>query len=116
MKIVFGYVGVSVADHTKESLYELLEAHELDDLIDEQSIIEAEPFTKDIFLQSEYPGPYRAGNTVSIHKCFIQYLTDMENFLLILRVGILDPDAANSLVNELYSQGLIKPRKNYETY
>lgn len=40
----------------------------------------------------------------------------MENFLLILRVGILDPDAANSLVEELYSQRLIKPGMNHEKY
>ena len=111
MKLEFGYIGVSIADYTKESLYDLLVAHELEFLIDEQSIIEAEPFTKDIFLQSEYPGPYREDNTISTHKGFIQYLIDMENFLLILRVGILDPDAANSLIEELYLQGLIKPRK-----
>ena len=110
MNLVFGNIGVSIADYTKESLCALLVAHELEFLIDEQSIIEAEPFTKDIFLQSEYPGPYREGNTISTHKGFIQYLIDMDNFLHILRVGILDPDAANSLVGELYLQGLIKPR------
>ena len=110
MKILFGYLGVSVEDYTKESLYELLVAHELDDLIDEQSLIDSEPFTKDMFLQSEYPGRYREGNNISMHKGFIKYLIDIENFLLILSVGILDPDAANSLVEELYIQGLIKPR------
>ena len=39
----------------------------------------------------------------------------MENYLHILRVGILDPDAANGLIEELYLQGLIKPRNSYET-
>ena len=46
---------------------------------------------------------------------YIQFITDMENYLHILRVGILDPDAANSLVEELYLQGLIKPRNSHET-
>lgn len=110
MNLVFGYIGVCVEGYTKESLYELLVAHELNDLIDEQSLIDSEPFTKDIFLQSEYSGPYREGGTISIHKGYIRYVLDMENFLLILSVGILDPDAANSLVGELYIQGLIKPR------
>ena len=110
MNIEFGNLGVRVGGYTKESLYALLVAHELDDLINEQSLVDSEPFTKNIFLQSEYSGPYIEGNTISVHKGFIQHLIDMENFLLILRVGILDPDAANSLVDELYSQGLIKPR------
>ena len=112
MKLEFGYVGVCVEDYTKESLHELLVAHELDDLIDEQSLIGSEPFTKDIFLQSDCSGPYSVGNTIDIHEGFIQFVTDMENFLLILSVGILDPDAANSLVEELYIQGLIKPRND----
>ena len=110
MQLEFGNVGVGVEDYTKESLYALLVEHELNDLIDEQSLIDSEPFTKDMFLQSEYRGPYREGNTITIHKGFIRYVLDMENFLLILSVGILDPDAANSLVEELYTQGLIKPR------
>ena len=110
MKLEFGYVGVCVEDYTKESLYDLLVEHKLDALIDEQSLIGSEPFTKAIFLQSYYSGPYREGGTICTHKGYIRFVTDMENFLLILSVGILDPDAANSLVEELYIQGLIKPR------
>ena len=111
MKLEFGSIGVCVEDYTKESLYELLVAHELNDLIDEHSLIGAEPFSKNTFLQSVSTGPYRAGNTIGTHGGFIRYVLDIENFLLILRVGILDPDAANSLVEELYLQGLIKPRE-----
>lgn len=111
MKPFFGNIGVCVEDYSKESLYDLFVAHELDDLIDEQSLIDYKPFTEEIFLQSDYPGPYREGNTVSVHEGFIHHVIDMENFMLILRVGILDPEAANSLVDELYSQGIIKPRK-----
>ncbi len=111
MKLDFGYIGVSVEDYTKESLYDLFKAHELDDLIDVQSLLLYTPFTKNTFLQSEYPGAYRKGNRVDVRDGFITYVIDMENFLLILRVGILDPDAANSLIEELYLQGLIKPRE-----
>ena len=112
MELVFGNVGVPVEGYTKESLYDLLIANELEDLIGASSLIVSKPFTKNIFLQSEYPGPYIAGNTIIAYKGFIHYITDMENFLLILSVGILDPDAANSLVEELYIQGLIKPRND----
>lgn len=110
MELVFGYIGVRIEDYTKESLYALLVEHKLDDLMDERSLIESEPFSKNTFLQSVYAGPYRAGTTIGIHEGFIRFVTDMENFILILRVGILDPDAANSLIEELLSQGLIKPR------
>ena len=110
MKFVFGYIGVCVEGYTKESLYNLLVEHKLDDLMDERSLIESKPFSKNTFLQSVATGPYIAGSTIGIHDGFIQFVTDMENFLLILSVGILDPDAANSLIGELYIQGLIKPR------
>ena len=112
MDLVFGYIGVRVEDYTKESLYDLLVEHELDDLMDERSLIESKPFSKNTFLQSVDTGPYVAGSTIGIHEGFIRFVTDMENFILILRVGILDPDAANSLVEELYTQGLIKPRND----
>ena len=110
MKPVFGNVGVCVADYTKESLFDLLVEHELDDLIDDLNLKESDHFNKNAFLQSECTGPYRVGNTINVHDGFIHYVIDMENFLLILRVGILDPEAANNLIDELYLQGLIKPR------
>lgn len=110
MKPVFGNIGVSVEDYTKESLYDLLIANELQDLIDERSLIDSNPFTKNTFLQSGSTGPLREANTLSVHDGFVHHVLDMENFILILRVGILDPDAANSLVDELFSQGLLKPR------
>ena len=110
MDIVFGYIGVCVEDYTKESLCDLLAERKLYDLMYEHSLIESKPFSKNTFLQSVATGPYVAGSTIGIHDGFIQFVTDMENFLLILSVGILDPDAANSLVEELYTQGLIKPR------
>ena len=110
MKLDFGNVGVCVRDYTKESLYELLEEHGLESLIDESYLRASKPLNQNMYLQSEVLGPYIEDNPITVNSAFIRYVTEMENFLHILRVGILDPDAANSLVEELYLQGLIKPR------
>lgn len=110
MKPLFGNIGVCIEDYSKESLFDLLVEHELDDLIDERSIAESKPFTSKTYLQSECTGPFRVGTTIDVNVGFVNYVIDMENFLLILRVGILDPDIANNLIEELYSQELIKPR------
>lgn len=115
MRPLFGNVGVCVEDYTRESLYTLLAEHSLENLIDERYLTTSKPFDRNMYLQSECLGPYIEENTISVHKGFAHYVTDMESFLLILRVGILDTDAANNLVDELYSQGMIKPRNNYET-
>ena len=115
MKIEFGNVGVCVGGYTRESLYTLLANHNLEVLMVSRYLSDTTLIDKHIYLQSESLGPYRDGNTINIHGGFVQYVTDMENFLHVLRVGILDADAANSLVEELYLQGLIKPRNSYET-
>ena len=115
MKIEFGNVGVCVGDYTKESLYAFLTEHNLETLIDERYLSDSRPFDQNMYLQSESLGPYKEGNTLNIYEGYTHFVTDMENYLLILRVGILDPDAANGLVEELYLQGLIKPWNSYET-
>ena len=113
MKAVqFGNIGVCVEGFTKESLHEFLESHYLDELLDNHYFKNSERWTRNIYLQSEIIGPYREDTTLNVHGGYIRYVTDMDTFLLILRTGILSPDAANGLVDELYSQGLIKPR-NY---
>ena len=111
--VQFGNIGVCVDDFTKESLYEFLESHCLDELLDNQYFKNSERWTRNMYLQSEIMGPYREYTTINIHGSYVYYVTDMDTFLLILRTGILSPDAANSLVDELYSQGLIKPRSNH---
>ena len=116
MNIEFGNVGVCVGDYTLETLYELLEEHGLESLIEEGYLRDSKPLNENMYLQSEVRGPYIEGNPLTVHSAFIRHVIDMENFLLILRVGILDPDAANSLVEELFLQGLIKPRKDHEKY
>ena len=115
MKIEFGNVGVCVEGYTKESLYTLLKDHGLENLIDGHYLEASEPFAENMYLQTEYARPYTEGTTIAVYTGFIQFVTDMDNYLHILRVGILDPDAANSLIEELYLQGLIKPRKSHET-
>ena len=110
MKIEFGNVGVYVGGYTKESLYAFLTEHNLETLVDDHYLSDSTLINKYMYLQSESLGPYKEGNTVNIHGGFVHFVTDMENFLHILRVGILDTDAANGLVEELYLQGLIKPR------
>ena len=110
MNIQFGRIGVCVEDYTKESLYTLLKDHGLESLIDGNYLEASEPFAENMYLQSSYAKSYTEGTTITVYTGFIQFVTDIDNFLHILRVGILDPDAANSLVEELYTQGLIKPR------
>ena len=114
MKIYFGRIGVCVGGYTTESLYALFEEHGLEGLLSENCIRTPSPFSKSMYLQSDALEKYVKDNRIIIRSGFIRYVIDMENFLLILRVGILDPDAANSLVDELYSQGSIKPRNNHE--
>ena len=110
MKPVFGNIGVYVEGYTAESLYELLEDHGLENLFEVSLLKDTKAFNQNMYLQSENQGLFKEGITVSVYRDFIAYITDMENFLLILRTGILDPDTANSLVEELYLQGLLKPR------
>ena len=111
--IQFGNIGVCVEGFTHESLYAFLESHNLGDLLDKQYFKNSIEFSQHAYLQSEIIGPYKEDTTLSVHGGYIRYITDMDTFLLILRTGILSPDAANGLVDELYSQGLIKPRSNH---
>ena len=110
--VQFGNIGVCVEGFTKESLHEFLKSHCLDELLDGHYFDHSIQFTRSMYLQAEIVGPYKEDTTINVHGDYIRYVTDMDTFLLILRTGILSPDAANSLVDELYSQGLIKPR-NY---
>ena len=112
--VVFGNIGVCVEGFTKESLCEFLASHYLDELLDAQYFKKSKRRTRNMYLQSEIIGPYKEDTTINLHGGYVRYVTDMDTFLLILRTGILSPDAANSLIDELYSQGLIKPRNYYE--
>ena len=107
--VQFGNIGACVEGFTKESLHAFLEYHHLGELLDEP-YIKGFKFTSNMYLQSESHGPFTEEIALNVNGGFVHYVTDMDTFLLILRTGILSPDAANGLVDELYSQGLIKPR------
>ena len=110
MKIEFGNVGVCVGGYTKDSLYALLTKHNLETLMDNRYLNASKLIGKNMYLQPENHGKFKEDSSLNIHEGYIHFITDMENYLHILRVGILDADAANDLVEELYLQGLIKPR------
>ena len=110
MRIEFGNLGVCVGGYTKDSLYALLTKHNLETLMVDRYLRDSSLIAEYVYLQAENLGPYREGTTLNIYMGYIHFVTDMENYLHILRVGILDADAANDLVEELYLQGLIKPR------
>ena len=109
MKPLFGDIGVDVKGYTAESIYKLLKDHGLEGLFDDRSR-GTKPFNQNMYLRSADKGLLKEGIAVTVLSYSMPYITDMENFLLILRTGILDPDTANSLVEELYLEGLIKPR------
>ena len=115
MNIQYGNLGVCVGGYTKESLYALLTNHNLETLMYDHYLSDSSLIDKHMYLQSEILGPYEEDNTINIHGGFVHFVTDMETYLHILRVGILDPDTANLLIEELYLQGLIKSRNSYET-
>ena len=111
MNIQFGDIGVRLEGYTAESVYEFFEGHGLEDLFGDSFLLrDATPFNQNVYLQSADQGLFKEDITVTVLSYSMPYITDMENFLLLLRTGILDPDTANSLVEELYLQGLIKPR------
>lgn len=110
MRRLFGNIGVCVKNYTRDSLYALLVEHHLRDLMHDRYMNADKPFTQDTYLQSESHGRFKEDTLLNVHTGIVECVIDMENFLHILRVGILDPDAANDLIEELYLQGLIKPR------
>ena len=110
MNIQFGNVGVCVEGYTKESLYTLLAEHSLEALMDNRYLSDSKLIGKNMYLQTENHGKFKEASLLNVYEGVVSYVIDMENYLHILRVGILDPDAANGLIEELYLQGLIKPR------
>lgn len=116
MSLLFGTIGVCLEGYTKESLHELLEVRKLEDLLDEDCLSNLTPYDENMYLQSGCIGLFKEFATLTVLRGYVQYVTDMDNYLHILCVGLIDPDAANDLVEELHLQGLIKPRFiNYAT-
>ncbi len=109
--IEFGSIGVNVENCTPDSIYKLFIENGLDAFINDRAYLANEGrYTEGAYLQAECRGPLAGTTTVCVLHGYILYTTDMETYLLILRTALLDIALANELVNDLYYQGLIKPR------
>ena len=109
--VEFGCIGVDVKDYTPEGILRLFIENGLETFIYSATFLGREwGYREGNYLQADCRGPL-ADTTMVYALCgYIRYTTDMETYLLILRTALLDIDLANELVNDLYYQGLIKPR------
>ena len=109
--IQFGSIGVDVENYTPEDIHDLFIENGLDTFIKTAHFLgRNSAYTEGKYLQTECRGPIEDTTTVYIYSGYITYTTDMDTYLLILRTALLDTDLANELVNDLYYEGLIKPR------
>ena len=109
--IEFGNIGVNVENYTPDSICKLFIENGLDAFISNRICLGNEnKYTEGRYLQTECRGPLTGTTVVHVFTGYIRYTTDMETYLLILRTALLDIALANELVNDLYYQGLIKPR------
>lgn len=111
-KIEFGRIGVDVEGYLPDSLRKLFEENGVDRFIANSGFLRKDNAYKEgRYLQSECNGPLRQSTTLNVLSGYICYTTDIETYLLLLRTALLDITAANALVNEMYYQGLITPRR-----
>ena len=111
--IEFGEIGVVVKDYTPEGLHSLFVENSLDKFINTHIFLglgKERVYREGNYLQAECRGLITDRTVVYVLSGYIRYTTDMDTYLLILRTALLDTDLANELVNDLYYQGLIKPR------
>ena len=116
--IAFGDIGVDVKGYTPTGLLSLFAENSLDTFINKAIFLYLDSdrtYREGLYLQSDCRGLLTEVSTVYISSGFIRYTTDIETYLLILRSALLDITVANTLVNEMYYQGLIKPRNSHET-
>lgn len=110
--IEFGGIGVDAEGYSLQSLRRLFEENGLDSFIANHSFLgKDDPYKEGRYLQAECRGLLCETTTLNVLSGYISYTTDIETYLLILRTALLDITAANVLVNEMYYQGLITPRK-----
>lgn len=109
--IDFGSLGVNVANCTPGSVHDLLIENGLGTFINNRSFYSDDRvYSNGNYLQTVERGIISEKTLVCILNGHIHYTTDMDTFLLILRTAVLDLNLANALVNDLYREGLIKPR------
>lgn len=110
MDIEFGCIGVDVEGYSLHSLRRLFKENGLDAFIDNATFLVKDPCKEGSYLQAECRGLLCETTSLYVFRGFITYITDIETYLLILRTALLDITTANALINEMYYQGLIKPR------
>lgn len=111
--IQFGSIGVDVKDYTPEGIHDLFVENGLDKFINTDIFLCLDrelAYKESKYLQTESRGEIDEFTTVYVLCGYIRYTTDMDTYLLILRTALLDTDLANDLINNLYYEGLIKPR------
>lgn len=109
--ILFGYIGVDVKNYMPEDLYRLFIENGLETFTHSATFLGREwRYREGNYLQAECRGLLTETTNIYVLSGYIRYTTDMDTYLLILRTALLDTDLANELVNDLYYQGLIKPR------
>ena len=109
--IQFGSIGVDVENYTPEDLYKLFIKNGLDGFIRNTILSGREAvYSKGKYLQSECRGELIEATNLCVMTGFIRYTTNMDTYMLILRTALLDADIANEILNDLYYEGLIKPR------
>ena len=109
--ILFGDIGVNVKNYSPEDIHRLFVESGLDKFINMNFALGREiVYREGDYLQAESRGLISETTIIYILSGYIRYTTDMDTFLLILRTALLDVDLANDLINNLYYEGLIKPR------
>lgn len=111
--IQFGSIGVDVKDYTPEGIHDLFVENGLDRFISTDIFLclgRELAYKEDKYLQTESRGKIDEFTAVYVLCGYIRYTTDMDTYLLVLRTALLDTDLANELINDLYCEGLIKPR------
>ena len=109
--IEFGNIGVDVANYTPGILHDLLNENGLGTFISNKVLSDPNHvYSEGNYLQTIERGIICEKTSICALNGYIHYTTDMDTYLLILRTALLDIDLANELVNDLYYQGLIKPR------
>ena len=111
LDILFGDIGVNVKNYSPKDIRRLFVESGLDKFINVNFGLGRENvYRGGNYLQTECKGLISETTNISVLRGYIRYTTDMDTFLLILRTALLDVDLANDLINNLYYEGLIKPR------
>ena len=109
--IIFGDIGVNVKNYSPEGIHRLIVENGLDNFINMNFDLGRENvYREGNYLQAGCRGLIAETTNIYVLRGYIRYTTAMDTYLLILRTALLDVDLANELVNDLYREGLIKPR------